>query len=328
VKLILFVLMSPLLIACGSSSDDSSISTSSDDSVNNAHIDITDAIFTRTSGNCADYAESYYADVQDTQTSEYFTGDLVVSVSDENCVFASNAIPNHDFNEGGNFATDIAEQNDSYHIPTDPTLASASSDLELGESAVFLNGVKLDLLAAACYGVGDEDLGKERIGCGQEEIDNPWRYDPMSSLNGFGTDSHNAHTQPDGTYHYHGSPEAMFEDDCSTVSAVIGFAFDGFPIMGSCITDDDGSIRSVVSSYELIDDGGERVAVSGYETPVAGTGVVASSNYDGQFIGDWEYVSGSGDLDECNGMTVDGQYAYYVSDSYPWVMGCYSGTPD
>ena len=27
--------------------------------------------------------------------------------------------------------------------------------------------------------------------------------------NDFGTDSHNAHTQPDGAYHYHGDPVAM-----------------------------------------------------------------------------------------------------------------------
>ena len=36
----------------------------------------------------------------------------------------------------------------------------------------------------------------------------------------------------------------------------------------------------------------------------------------------------AGDLDECNGMTVDGAYGYYVTDQYPWVMACFQGTPD
>ncbi|MGB0867811.1 MAG: hypothetical protein ACPGSC_14965 [Granulosicoccaceae bacterium] len=26
-------------------------------------------------------------------------------------------------------------------------------------------------------------------------------------------------------------------------------------------------------------------------------------------------------------MTVDGQYGYYVTDTYPWVIKCLSGTP-
>ena len=49
---------------------------------------------------------------------------------------------------------------------------------------------------------------------------------------------------------------------------------------------------------------------------------------DGTFVDDYEYVAGAGDLDECNGMTVDGAYGYYVTDAYPWVLGCFRGTPD
>jgi hypothetical protein len=45
------------------------------------------------------------------------------------------------------------------------------------------------------------------------------------------------------------------------------------------------------------------------------------------YVDDYEYAA-VGDLDECNGMTVDGQYGYYVTDAYPWVMRCYRGTPD
>ena len=83
------------------------------------------------------------------------------------------------------------------------------------------------MLAAACYGIGREPLGQEKIGCFQTNT--PWRYDPMSPLNQFGTDSHNAHTQPNGTYHYHGDPVAMYVSG-GKASGVIGFAADSFDL--------------------------------------------------------------------------------------------------
>ena len=69
----------------------------------------------------------------------------------------------------------------------------------------------------------------------------------MFAGNDFGTDSHNAHTQPDGAYHYHGDPVAMYDTSGETASGVIGFAADGFPIFGPYI-DEDG-IRKVQSGY-------------------------------------------------------------------------------
>lgn len=48
----------------------------------------------------------------------------------------------------------------------------------------------------------------------------------------------------------------------------------------------------------------------------------------GTFIDDWGYIKGSGDLDVCNGMVQDGVYGYVVTESYPHVMGCFTGTPD
>ncbi|MGI9278106.1 MAG: YHYH protein [Endozoicomonas sp.] len=152
----------------------------------------------------------------------------------------------------------------------------------------------------------------------------------MSPLNNFGTDEHNAHVQPDGTYHYHGDPKAMYFQDCESQgqeSPVIGFAADGFPVYGPCFSDpDDGVVRKVRSSFVL--KSGTRQFVSPYTTPVAGNGAVSSNNYNGQFTGDYEYQANSGDLDECNGMTLNGQYGYYITDRYPWTMACFKGTPD
>jgi hypothetical protein len=272
--------------------------------------DITNAILANVGADCADYAASYISSVQDINRSMGFTGDLNVTVTQSHCEFSSNAIPNHDFNDGTrSFVNATKAQTISYSVPRAPVVAGSTTALSLRtDNAIFLNGVKLDLLAAGCFGIGD---GK--IGCFQ--AGSPFRYDPMAATADFGTDSHNAHTQPDGTYHYHGNPNALFADDGS-VSPVVGFAADGFPIYGSFIGDGDG-VRKVSSSYAV---------KSG--TRQASSGIDPGGVHDGTFVDDYEYVAGSGDLDECNGMTIDGAYGYYVTDAYPWVLGCFKGAPD
>ena len=118
----------------------------------------------------------------------------------------------------------------------------------------------------------------------------------------------------------------FYDDECSKhgESSVIGFASDGFPIFGPCFKDASGQIRAAESSYVL--KSGKRQAIGTYTTPYK-VGNVKNDNYDGQFIGDYEYRLGVGDLDECNGMTVNGQYGYYATGGYPYVLACVSGTP-
>lgn len=60
----------------------------------------------------------------------------------------------------------------------------------------------------------------------------------------------------------------------------------------------------------------------------AGIGAVASGNHDGQFIGDYEYSEGAGDLEDWNGMTYEGQYGYYVTDDDPWILGWFRAAVD
>lgn len=272
-----------------------------------AHEDITDALLTDRSANCADYADTYSAEVTDVQNRREFSASLAITVVGDRCEIASNAVPNHDFNATGRFVTPLAEQDQVYTIPASPRFAAAPTALTLRyDNAVFLNGVKLDLLAAGCYGVRDG-----RIGC--NDMATAYRYDPMAPGAGFGADEHNAHTQPDGVYHYHGNPMALFEQENPTApSPVIGFAADGFPIFGSYISDG-GTLRRATPSYRLR---------SG--TRPGGPG----GAYDGTFVDDWEYVAGSGDLDQCNGMVQEGVYGYVVTETYPHVLACFMGTPD
>jgi len=298
----------------------------------NNNVDITDDEFVNRNDSCTSYVGTYFSNVSDIKNSTNFTGSITITAAQNKCTLVSNSIPNHDFNDSSAaFASNVAENSLNYNIPAAPVTASAVTELTLGTTNVItLNGVEVDILPAACYNEGSEPIGREKIGC--NDMAHPWRYDPMSSFNNFGTDQHNAHPQPSGLYHYHGNPMAMFDQECDTSgkpSPVIGFAADGYPVYGLCFTDPDtGSVRKAISSYGLKNNGGVRQDEGNYLTPTAGNGGIVSDNYDGQFRNDWEYVQGNGDLDECNGMEVDGQYGYYITNTYPWVLNCFKGEPD
>lgn len=275
-----------------------------------AALDITDRIADNSSASCADHVRNYIATAQDASTGTVFDASFSVTFNNSECVFTTNAIPNHTFNDGASaFPNPVATQSEEYQVALNPQFAATTTGLSLNyDNAILLNGVKVDLLAAGCFGVGDG-----RVGCNDDN--QPWRFDPMFAQNGFRVDQHNAHTQPDGTYHYHGDPNALFDRSGGIASPVIGFAADGFPVYGGFINDG-GNVRAVESSYRL--KSGNRPSGPGNPGGV----------YDGAYRDDYEYVAGAGDLDECNGMSVNGVYGYYVTDSFPHVMACFKGTVD
>ncbi len=276
----------------------------------NEPIDITGATLVSQSVSCESYVTEYTSTATDILNNQNFVGSLSITIDTDSCVLSSNAIPSHDFNDGSRaFPNDVSEQQSEYRITKTPSIAASTTPLSLTvDNAILLNGVKIDILAAGCFGVGNG-----RVGCGDPT--QPWRYDPMNPAAGFLIDSHNAHSQPDGTYHYHGKPNALYSEDGSIASPVVGFAADGFPIFGSFIHDGN-IVRAVQPSYRL--KSGERPSGSGNP----------GGSYDGTFRDDYEYVAGLGDLDECNGMMVNGSYRYYLTDEYPYAVACFKGTPD
>ena len=273
-------------------------------------INMTDIIFTQRSFNCKDYIGKYTADAKDIGQNKPFISELSISADNTHCLFSSNGIPNHAFNDGNTpFPHAVAEIQEHFKVVQSPVFADAATPLSLRiDNAILLNGVKVDVLAAGCFGVGN---GK--IGCNDDN--QPWRYDPMHQANGFNVDRHNAHAQPDGAYHYHGPAPVLFNQNNDQVSGVIGFAADGFPIVGPYFNDGT-QIRKAISSYRLKN--GSR--------PI--TNNAPGGQYDGQFRDDYEFIKGLGDLDECNGMSINGQYSYFVTEHFPYLIGCFMGTPD
>ncbi len=312
-----------ILIACTESTTESAseVNLGNADSVN-----ISEAIFTERSADCGDYVNTYVADALDIQNSLPFEADVEITASDTACTLTSNSVPNHSFNDasaafaGGAEGATITETDASFTISRNPQLAALSTPISQEvKNGIFLNGVVLDIISAGCYLPSSPDAdadGNVGIGCASTA---DWLLDPLSTTHKFGADEHNAHTQPGGLYHYHGGPNAMFDDNPSAEgSPVIGFAADGFPIYGSYFFDiDTGSVRKAVSGY----------TVKAGSRSLEGTAVTPPGDYSGMYNQDWEWTD-AGDLDACNGMVVDGQYGYYVTDSYPWVLACLSGTPD
>ena len=218
-------------------------------------INITNEIFSNRISDCASYADNYVSNVRDLTRVIDFEGYVNVEVFDTYCNLSSDNIPNHDFNDtSANFRTNVAEIDRVFRVQRDPQMAPEISQINRQAwDAVMLNGVVADVKSAGCYKPSESRAdadGNTEAGCGPNDN---WMLIPLEYSTKFGADIHNAHVQPDGTYHYHGNPNAMFDDSPSGEgSPVIGFAADGFPIYGSYILDSlTGNYRKALSGYTL-----------------------------------------------------------------------------
>ena len=149
----------------------------------------------------------------------------------------------------------------------------------------------------------------------------PWNLEAMGGAFVFGTDENNAHVQPNGQYHYHGMPETTVAK-AGEAMILIGFAMDGFPMYArygySQATDATSAMKKVTPSWQK------------KANPDAGRPSVSIFPM-GTFTQDFEYVAGSGDLDDCNGRVgvtpeyPSGTYHYYITDAFPFIQRCLKG---
>ena len=224
----------------------------------------------------------------------------------------SNGIPEHktgQFPNSGN-PNSISEQQYRFRVPLKPKQAASITPLRMNAFGVAVNGVPMDPAAAEFW---------------NNDWDSGWQYEAMSGRIPLGIDQNNAHVQPNGTYHYHGLPSYTIPSAGSSIHQMrlFGYAADGFPIYSLYGYSDSKDFRSPLkpmrSSYQLK----EGVRPSG-----------PGGRYDGSFVADYEYVEGSGDLDECNGrfgVTPDytsGTYYYVLTNDFPFIPRYFRGTPD
>ena len=177
-------------------------------------VDRRDAILRNRSGSCFDHVSASRADAWHIKRDRSFHSSVLIRAEAEECVVVSNNIPNHDFNdESADFRHPVSEKLQTFFIPGSPTIKDPPTALtQRMYDAIMLNGVPLDILSAGCYrpnGRRADGDGNVAVGC---SADDKWLLDPLGTTHKFGADAHNAHTQPDGMYHYHGDPMALFDD--------------------------------------------------------------------------------------------------------------------
>jgi hypothetical protein len=242
---------------------------------------------------------------------------------DSDRTLTANGIPDHDVTDGS-FATPIGAQNIVVHFPLSPSLSSAKAKaLDKTASGYALNGVKFDPgTAGTC--ASDATSTARGAGCDPARGRDSWSLEAIGGAFKFGTDSSNAHVQPNGQYHYHGMPVGYMArvNGGAEAMTLVGFAIDGFPIYAryghASASDAASALVSVKPSYQ--------------KKAVADSGRPTTSTFPmGTFTQDYEYVAGSGDLDECNGRTgvtpefPQGIYHYFITDSFPFIQRCVKG---
>lgn len=247
---------------------------------------------------------------------------VVIEETNDHLIIKSNGIPSHatgTFPNRGN-PHRIAAQRHDLRVPKHPQkTGSAISSRHFG---IAVNGIMFVPGTAECWGkerhrpaANFDARPPKRPPLLQPRLSNKrgcdWREEAIiGGTSRLGLDDNFAHVQPNGMYHYHGLPIGLMkqlkhESDKDLV--LLGYAADGFKIYAS-----------KASKYKP-----SFLLKSGHR-PSGPKG-----SFDGSYTADFEYVRGSGDLDECNGLlTADKQYLYILTHEFPFVPRCWKGKPD
>lgn len=320
-RLIIYSLLSYLFLSCAKEGCTDPLATNYDSNAkkedNSCNYCYTDQVLDNSRGEC-DQTLNFNSLYNET-------------IQGNNRIITANSIPNHDVGlfgpvMGSLNPNSISPQNESYTIPLNPIEANEFTSL-LGISGINLgpqysfgilfNGVELDPIAA-------EPFPHE----GMNSSNANWVWN-LEALNvNLGVDCNNAHVQPNGKYHYHGTPTSYLNslNASSSTMTLIGYAADGFPIYYkyaySLANNSSSDLSIMTSSYQL--KSGNR----------PGDGITSPCDtFNGIYSNDYEYVYGLGTLDEANGRNgvtpeyPNGTYYYVITDEFPSIPRYLRGTP-
>ncbi len=248
-------------------------------------------------------------------------------------VVYSNNYPNHDFCY---VSPRIPEPYYRlYKFDLEPQLSGTITSLTRDNGrpvnffGIAMNGVYMMPAPATPFIFEDTNTG---------EYNWDWVFEPTTNIGDgrdfVALDCATAHVNPNTGYHYHGNMFEYVEElkpgistttDIPTEVLQVGWASDGFPIVYKFGPDKDGNIKELLASFQL---------KSGLR-PGDGESAPCGS-YSGKYTNDFEYVTGKGDLDECNGIeasitltTAQGEetfeYYYVVTADFPQISRCMKG---
>ena len=217
----------------------------------------------------------------------------ISTVNGKRC-FAANGIPDHPtgkFPNRGNPNT-IQEQDLNICVTLKPKRGKVPTQIK-GIMGIAINGVPFRPNTA---GFWDPSARHDHSRRGNKN----WSLEIFGAPGKLGLDSHNAHVGRGGMYHYHGIAQGLIQ---TSSTSLVGYAGDGFEIHYR-----PGEKKS---GWQL------RKGIRPLDGP---PGI-----YDGLYNEDYEYVGGENTLDRCNGGHTGGDYAYFITDNYPFVPRCLYG---
>jgi YHYH protein len=233
-------------------------------------------------------------------------------------------IPSYNIGPFGNDPNLPANQNWVYDIPRNPVAQSGTHTATgLGPIGALVNGVPI-------FNPKDANSYNNQ---------NVWHSNAVVVEAG-DMDSALGHPQQSGAYHHHQQPVSLITQlggDSTHFSPLLGYAFDGYPIYGPYAyanPDGTGGIVRVTSSYEVRNISQRTTLADGTVLSPSQYGPAVSSQYPlGYYVEDYQYVAGSGMLDQYNGrftVTPDypqGTYAYFTTtdplgnSAFPYIVG-------
>ncbi len=230
-------------------------------------------------------------------------------------------------------------QDYTYKFPRYPAPATTNEDAPIVNSiGMLINGVPI-------YGKGDArswDLNQQANTPMGQGI---WNGEAFVTEGITLDTAFAAHPQQQGAYHSHATPHRLYNDPSSSHSPIVGFAHDGYPVYGPFgyvdPNDANSGVMRISSSYQLRNITQRHTLPDGITLSANEYGPDVTGQHPlGEYIEDYEYVQGLGDLDEHNGRNCvtpeypGGTYAYFVTTDgngdpvYPYYIGgTYYGTP-
>lgn len=219
---------------------------------------------------------------------------IEINISGDRRCFSANGLPDHPtgtFPNRGN-PNAIEAQRVNVCVPLSPERIGKITQVR-GTFGIAINGVQFRPNTAG-YWDPNARRGHSRNG------DREWSLDIHGAPGKLGLDFNNAHVGRGGLYHYHGIATSLTK---TSGSSLVGYAGDGFEVhyIG----------ETAKSGWRLK-----------HGTRPSGPG----GTYDGTYNEDYVFDGANTPLDQCNGGLYGDKYVYFITDSYPFVPRCLTGT--
>ena len=266
------------------------------------------------------------------QAQYFLSGYTALNLVDDVLYIGSNGIANHAMGIWPNTSTTTAQGQEwvfaiTIYPISKPTKYPVRPDSEIG---IAINGVPF-------YSV--EGRYQDRLVNANDTSEEEIYTENIVETNGYaGPDAGNGYLTRNDAYVYRMDPALLYTKNPAAHGPILGFALDGYPIYGPygyANADGSGGIIRNTSSYQLKTD--LRLVQQNIQN---GTKYATLGAPSGEYIEDWQYLAGTGTLDQHNGRFVVtpeypfGTYAYFVSvdenlePAYPYIVGpTFAGVP-